>query len=140
MALTKKGPTTSASSSTPSIPGVLAIIAPKTRVNTKQNAEEIDSMVVQLKTTKDEGNTSENSFKASIQQSISNSLTNLTKLSRTCETKQSRMKKDYKEVKFLRELSGFRQDDEKYIVTIELEVWDELRKVVPLDLFYIIRY
>ena len=137
MAPTKKGPAASTSSSTPSTPGAPAIITPKTRVNTKWNAEEIDSMVAQLKTAKDEGNTSENGFKASVWQSISNSLADPTKLSRTCETKWSRIKKDYKEVKFLRELSGFRQDDKKCVVTIELEVQDKLRKVVPPDLFYI---
>ena len=56
MAPTKKGPTASTNSSTPSTSGVPAIIAPKTRVNTKWSAEEIDSMVAQFKTTKDEGN------------------------------------------------------------------------------------
>ena len=137
MALTKKGPAASTSSRTPLTPGAPAIIALKTRVNTKWSAEEIDSMVAQLKTVKDEGNTSENGFKASVQQSISNSLADPTKSSRTYETKWSRIKKDYKEVKFLRELSGFRQDDEKCVVTTEPEVQDKLRKVVPPNLFYI---
>jgi hypothetical protein len=40
------------------------------------------------------------------------------------------MKKDYKEVKFLRELSGFGWDEENCVPTAEPEVWEDFRKVI----------
>jgi hypothetical protein len=66
----KKG--ASANSSSSSTPGAVITSRPG-RVNTKWSNDEIDSMVAQLKIAKDESNTSENGFKATVWQSISSS-------------------------------------------------------------------
>ena len=64
--------------------------------------DEVDSLVLQLKEAKDEGNTSENGFKSTVWSTIAATFTDLSKKNpRVCETKWFRLKKDYKEVKFL---------------------------------------
>ena len=51
------------------------------------------------------------------------------KTDRVCQTKWSRLKGDYKDVKFVRELSGFGWDDKKFVPTAEDDVWDRLEEV-----------
>jgi hypothetical protein len=91
--------------------------------NARWTNTEIDSLVSQLKDAKDAGNSSENGFKASVWASIASSFSDLMKkTNRVCESKWSRLKKDYKDVKFLRECSGFGWDEVKCIVTAEPEI------------------
>jgi Myb/SANT-like DNA-binding domain len=91
---------------------------------TKWSTEEITSMISQLKEQKVLGNTSDNGFKSSVWATIAASFSPGARKSeaRIVESKWSRLKKDYKEVKFLLECSGFGWDDEKGIVTAEPEV------------------
>ncbi len=103
-----------------------SIIRPPRTPNTRWNHDEIASLITQLKQAKDKGNTSENGFKATIWTGISSSFEDTLKTGRACETKQSRMKKDYKEVKFLREASGFGWDKEYCLLTAEYLIWVEI--------------
>jgi Myb/SANT-like DNA-binding domain len=97
--------------------------------NTKWNSDETESLVEQLKQAKDEGQTSDNGFKKTVWVSIANSFEDVLKTDRACETKWARMKKDYKEVKFLREASGFGWDKDRCVPTAEPEVWEDMQKV-----------
>jgi hypothetical protein len=87
-------------------------------------------MLEQLKTAKDEENTSENGFKSTVWAGIAASYTDPLKVPRVCESKWSRLKKDYKQVKFLREASGFGWDEVNHLPTAEPEVWAEIQKVL----------
>ena len=79
---------------------------------------------------------SEGGFKSVVWQGIANSYSDTKKnVPRTCETKWSRIKKWYLEVKFLRELSGFRQDTEKCLPTAEPEVQAKITKVSFLYIY-----
>lgn len=101
--------------------------------NTKWSLEEVNSLIYQLLEAKDQGQTSENGFKATVWQSIANSFDDLRKKDpRVSESKWSRLKKDYKEVKFLREASGFGWDEELCVPTAEPSVWEEIKKVYSI--------
>jgi hypothetical protein len=92
--------------------------------------KEIDQLIEQLQEAKSLGQTSENGFKSSVWNQIAASFTDPLKTEkRTCESKWARLKKDYKEVKFLRELSGFGWNDETGLLTAEPQVWSEVAKV-----------
>ena len=92
-------------------------------LNARWTNAEIDSLISQLKDTKDTSNSSENGFKASVWASITSSFSDLIKkTNRVCESKWSRLKKDYKDIKFLWEYSGFRWDKVKCIVTAKPEI------------------
>jgi hypothetical protein len=97
----------------------------------KWNSEEITSMVSQLVQAKIDGETSENGFKKSVWNRVANSFEDpLKKNFRVCETKFSRMKKEYKEVKKLhKETSGFGWDEKTQLVTAEDSVWEVLGQV-----------
>jgi Myb/SANT-like DNA-binding domain len=99
--------------------------------NAKWCNEEIASMVTQLMQAKKDGNTSDNGFKSTVWTTIANSFDDQRKYERrVVETKFSRMKKDFSQVKWLRfEASGFGWDDEKKLVTAEDSVWEELAEV-----------
>jgi hypothetical protein len=49
---------------------------------------------------------------------------------RACESKWARLKKHYKDVKFLGELSGFGWDEETSLLTAEPQAWAEVAKVI----------
>lgn len=106
---------------------------------TKWTNEEIESLVAQVKQAKDEGKTSDSGFKSVVWTSIAASFPAGARKQdpRVCETKWSRLKKDYKEVKFLREASGFGWDSEKCVPTAEPGVWAEIQKVISTSFFYI---
>jgi tRNA U54 and U55 pseudouridine synthase Pus10 len=89
------------------------------------------SMVSQLVQAKIDGQTSENGFKKSVWMKIASSFQDpLKKNTRVCDTKFSRMKKDYKEVlKLLKEISGFGWNSETQTVTAEDAVWEALGEV-----------
>jgi tRNA U54 and U55 pseudouridine synthase Pus10 len=94
-----------------------SIPAPTKKARTpaaKWSHEEMTSMVSQLVQAKIDGQTSDP----------------LKKNTRVCDTKFSRMKKDYKEVrKLLKEISGFGWNSETQTVTAEDAVWEALGEV-----------
>ncbi|KAJ3986352.1 Myb/SANT-like DNA-binding domain-containing protein [Lentinula detonsa] len=49
--------------------------------------------------------------------------------SKQCKTRYSTLKKDFKEVKDIREKSGFGWDEQRGIVTATVDVWDKLLQV-----------
>lgn len=75
--------------------------------NAKWSKDDVVSMISQLQDAKVNGNTSDNGFKMSVWNSIGDSFDDPLKVGRVCQTKFSSLKGQYKEVKFLRELSGF---------------------------------
>ena len=122
-------PKAASSTAPPGTPGPpKSIRAP----STKWTKQEVDSLVSQLISAKANGNTSDNGFKQTVWVSIASSFTDPKKNEpRVSESKWSRLKKEYKEVKFLRESSGFGWDPVKYVPTAEPEVWAEIEKVYP---------
>ena len=111
-----------------------SIPAPPKKARTpaaKWSHEEMTSMVSQLVQAKIDGQTSENGFKKSVWTKIASSFQDpLKKNTRVCDTKFSRMKKDYKEVrKLLKEISGFGWNSETQTVTAEDAVWEALGEV-----------
>jgi hypothetical protein len=104
--------------------------------NAKWSKAEVDSLIEQLIEAKDAGNTAEGGFKSTVWSGVANSFDDpLKKKVRACESKWTRLKKDYKEIKWLREeVSGFGWNDDTQMVDATDEVWEELRKV----LFYIL--
>ena len=48
----------------------------------------------------------------------------------TCQSKWSRMKKDYVQVKSLLDMSGFGWDEELFLPVAEDAVWEEIEKVL----------
>ena len=103
-------------------------------LNARQTNAEIDSLVGQLKDAKDANNSSKNDFKAFIQASIASSFSNLIKkTNKVYESKWSRLKKNYKDIKFLWECSGFGQDKVKCVVIAKLEIQKEIYQVSSLD-------
>ena len=95
--------------------------------------EEVDQLLDKLQDAKDAGNSSENGFKSAVWTAAGASFSDsLKKNGRVCESKWTRLKKDYKEVKFLVELSGFGWKDDECLVDAEEEVWEELAKVQAL--------
>ncbi|PMD41728.1 hypothetical protein L207DRAFT_528330 [Hyaloscypha variabilis F] len=81
---------------------------------------------------KTQGLMSEGGFKAVVWQGIARSYSDPKKNKpRICETKWSRIKKWYLEVKFLRELSRFGWDEVNCVLTAESEVWAEIAKKYP---------
>jgi hypothetical protein len=97
----------------------------------KWSNQEVARLIKQLQECKSNGQTSENGFKTSVWNSIAVTFTDpLKQAGRTCESKWTRLKKDYKEVKFLREASGFGWDSVNNLVTTEPEVWAEMAKVI----------
>jgi Myb/SANT-like DNA-binding protein len=104
----------------------------------KWSDQDVDKLVAGLLEAKDNGQTSENGFKSTVWGSVAASFDDpLKNASRTCESKWTRLKSDYKAVKFLRDLSGFGWDEAHSLVTAEPEVWAELAKVriIPLFIF-----
>jgi Myb/SANT-like DNA-binding protein len=96
------------------------------------NDAEIKSLLTGLIDAKDNGLMSKNGFfKFSVWASISANFGDPLKKAnnRPSESKWSRLKNDYRAVKFLRDLSYFEWDAPNYLVTAESEVWEELAKV-----------
>jgi len=82
---------------------------------------------------KEDGNTAEGGFKATVWKAIADSYEDpLKKKDRAAESKWTRLKKEYKDIKWLREdVSGFGWDDQNKLVTATDEVWEELEKSKP---------
>ena len=111
-----------------------SIPAPTKKARTpaaKWSHEEMTSTVSQLVQAKIDGQISGNGFKKSVWTKIASSFQDpLKKNTRVCDTKFSRMKKDYKEVrKLLKEISGFGWNSETQTVTAEDAVWEALGEV-----------
>lgn len=102
---------------------------PKRGPNAKWCDAEIRSMLLQLRQAQHEGNTSENGFNGAVFETISQSFSDPAKNKRSCETKFHRLKKDYKEVKYLRESQGFVWDERSFLVTAAPLTWDMLGRV-----------
>jgi hypothetical protein len=100
--------------------------------NAKWSNEETKSLVDQLQDAKDQGLITDNGFKSVVWTNVGNSYTDPLKTPRSCETKWGRLKKDYKEVKWFKEVSGFGWDNEKHIPIAEPQVWAQLEKVLLL--------
>ena len=104
--------------------------APRAK-NVTQSNKEVTQLIKKLTEAKNNGLTSENGFKSIVQTNTAASFSNVLKqVNRTYESKWTRVKKDYKDVKFVRELSGYRQNDTTKIVTIKAYVQAELEKVI----------
>jgi hypothetical protein len=106
---------------------------PNKRTRSTKNAtwsnEEVSQLVEQLLEAKNLGQTSENGFKSAVWAKIASSFEDpLKKANRICELKWARIKKDYKYVKFLRELSGFGWDEETGLLTAEPQVWADIAR------------
>jgi Myb/SANT-like DNA-binding domain len=67
-----------------------------------QVPSEVDSLIDQLFQAKEDGNSAEGSFESTIWGGISDSFNDPLKKARACESKWTRLKKDYKEIKWLR--------------------------------------
>lgn len=76
-----------------------------------------------------DGNTCDNGFKTSTWQQVADALADDLKTRHTCVSKFIRLKKDYKEVKYLHDLSGFSWDNDRDIVTADEEVWAPMPQV-----------
>ena len=125
-AATMTTPANKKSKNGPKSKDTLSIRAPMT----KWDKEDLDSMVQHLLQAKIDGNTSENEFKSTVWGAIAASFPDPRKIeARVCESKWSRMKADYKQVKFLRECSGFGWDNENFLVTAQPEVWADVKTV-----------
>jgi Myb/SANT-like DNA-binding domain len=100
--------------------------------------EDIQSILTQLKEAKARGDTSENGFKPHVWKAIEQNFGDLLKKKdRVCKTKWFRVKKDYKMVKYIRELSGFGWDNNYYLPITDNSIWDTLITVSSLFLIVI---
>jgi hypothetical protein len=108
--------------------------APRARSNRSNwTNQEISQLIELLQEAKSNGQTSDNGFKAAVWNGIAASFSDpLKNEKRACESKWARLKKDYKDVKFLRELSGFGWDEETGLLSAEPQVWAEVSKVIIL--------
>ena len=96
----------------------------------KWTREEVNILVEKLLDAKDRGLSSENGFKSAVWSAIASAFTDpLKQATRVCESKWTRLKKEYKEVKELREASGFGWDAEGCLPTATDEVWEGIAKV-----------
>lgn len=101
--------------------------------NAKWSNIEIPTLMDKLVEQKSLGNTSENGFKQSVWKSIASSfLDALKNIPRVCESKWARLKKDYKDVEYLRDLSGGGWDDEEKLVILEKDVRVTMREVFTI--------
>jgi Myb/SANT-like DNA-binding domain len=100
--------------------------------NAKWTSTDIDSLITQLLQAKNDGYFGEGGFKATVWKAIADSYNDpLKKKYRAAESKWARLKKEYKDIKWLREeVPGFDWDDKKHIVSATGEVWAELGKVI----------
>jgi hypothetical protein len=107
---------------------------PTRSANAKWSNAEVDSLIEQLFAAKVAGNTAEGGFKSTIWAGIAESFEDpLKKKARACESKWTRLKKDYKEIKWLiEEASGFGWNNKDRLVTAEEYIWEELREVIIL--------
>lgn len=111
----------SSQSSVAAEPAVTKVVAKQ--IKTTWTTEEIEEMCYLLLGIKDAGGGADNGFKASEWQEIGDTLS---KPSRACETKFARIKKEFYDIRFIRECSGFGWDDEICIAEAEPQVWDDL--------------
>jgi Myb/SANT-like DNA-binding domain len=73
----------------------------KTRgANAKWSKAEVDSFIDQLFQANEDGNTAEGGFKSTIWGGIADSFVDPLKKARACESKWTRLKKDYKEIRW----------------------------------------
>jgi len=99
--------------------------------NVNWTDDEIQSLLDQLKDAVGRGDTSENGFKGHIWTAIEKSYKDpLKQKKRVMKSKWGRIKGFYKEVKFIREQSGFGWDDIRCVPTAEPTVWAALLKVI----------
>lgn len=98
---------------------------------TKWTPEEIDSLVAQLLQAKVDGAGGEGGFRGAVWTPIAKSFADpLKNVVSVCESKWTRLKIDFKEVRKLRvELTGFGWDEKNQWVTAQPEIWLDLKKV-----------
>jgi hypothetical protein len=94
---------------------------------------DIDLMIAHLRDSKNAGDVSEGGWKKTVWTTLALKYTDTSKQEvRVLESKWTRMKADYKAVKFIREQSGFGWDEKHQWATAESEVWNELITVRAL--------
>jgi hypothetical protein len=93
------------------------------------SAADVDTLLEQVKDALDRGQTSENGFKKAIWTPIAAAFNDELRTAATTESKFNRLKKDYKEVKEIREFSGMGWDDVNHLPMAEPSVWKALEKV-----------
>jgi len=92
------------------------------------SADDVSTMVTKLLELSD-GNTADNGFKSSAWQTVADAFADELKTKDSCSGKFQRLKREYKEVKFLRDLSGFGWDESADTVQAEEQVWDGILRV-----------
>ena len=93
-------------------------MAASPKVHAKWADDETTAIIEKLQELSD-GNTCENKYKSSTWQAVVDMLADGVKTKSACESKFMRLKKEYKEVKFLRDPSGFGWDWERGTVIAE---------------------
>ena len=68
---------------------------------------DIEAICDHLDDCRDRGQMSENGWKPIVWTAMAQVFNNISKTPRACQTKWTQIKKDYQEVKFMREVSGF---------------------------------
>lgn len=81
-----------------------------------------------------DGNTCDNGFKTSICQRVADALADDLKTRHTCVSQFIRLKKGYKEVKHLHNLSGFGWDNDRNVLMADEEMWAPVLQVSILQL------
>jgi Myb/SANT-like DNA-binding protein len=99
------------------------------------SSTQVDELLDFLLDAKSQGLTSDNGFKSTVWVDISQRISGPSRNPRQCQSKWSMIKKEFKDVKWLQDLSGMGWDEEAQICQAEKEVWDQLLEV-NLTLFY----
>jgi hypothetical protein len=95
--------------------------------------KEIDQLVLKAKEAKASGQTSNKGFPTAVWTMVAASYSDpLKQVAKTCESKWAGVGKAFREVKFLREASGFGWDDNLKLVTAEPPFWAKVAKVSNL--------
>lgn len=97
-------------------------------------AADITELIDHCRRAFDDGLYGDNGFKDVVWQPIMEQFRDRDPLKTTnaCHSKFTRLKKDYKEVKWLREASGFGWDNGRHLPTAEPQVWEAIKKVFRL--------
>lgn len=99
--------------------------APKTKWTESEEYQLVDG----LASATIEGKLSDGGYKSSVWTAIAESIEDPLKNDKVCRTRWEKLKADYRQVKFVRELSGFGWDEVEQLPTAEEELWEELKRV-----------